>query len=160
MADAGFIHRQVREEGSVGSPYAVRDYYGVNPDYGTPADLKRLVAEAHKRGLLLLTSSSTIPPDNKLITEHPDSSKKNEKGEIIPPVPYRQDVAGLDYEKPAVRNTSSRISKAGSAITTLDGFRCDVAVYRPISGKKPRAEVDKVKANTIWLAEAKRWTCS
>src|SRR5580765_2715308 len=42
---------QVKRKGTVGSPYAVKDYYGINPDYGASADLKRLVAEAHKRGL-------------------------------------------------------------------------------------------------------------
>ena len=35
-------------KGTLGSPYSVRDYYAINPDYGTEADLKRLVAEAHK----------------------------------------------------------------------------------------------------------------
>ena len=35
-------------KGSAGrSPYAVRDYYAINPDYGTEADFKRLVSEAH-----------------------------------------------------------------------------------------------------------------
>src|SRR5690349_7837742 len=39
------------KKGSVGSPYAVRDYYAINPDYGTTADFKRLVGEAHARGM-------------------------------------------------------------------------------------------------------------
>src|SRR5208283_4149356 len=28
-------------KGTIGSPYAVRDYYAINPDYGTAEDLKR-----------------------------------------------------------------------------------------------------------------------
>ena len=32
---------ELKKKGSIGSPYAVRDYYGVNPAYGTPDDLKR-----------------------------------------------------------------------------------------------------------------------
>ncbi len=34
--------------------YDVTDYYGVNGDYGTMADFKRLVAEAHKRGMRVI----------------------------------------------------------------------------------------------------------
>lgn len=150
---------QVKKKGSVGSPYAVRDYYGVNPDYGTPADLKRLVAEAHKRGLKVIIDVvvNHTAWDNKLITEHPEFYKKNDKGEIIPPVPDWADVAGLDYEKPAVRKYIIENYKSWIRDYDLDGFRCDVALFIPTDfWEEARAEVDKVKANTIWLAEAEK----
>ena len=31
---------QVNRKGTLGSPYSVRDYYGVNPEFGTLDDLK------------------------------------------------------------------------------------------------------------------------
>ena len=34
--------------------YDVKNYYRVNPEYGTMADFKRLVAEAHRRGIEVL----------------------------------------------------------------------------------------------------------
>ena len=34
--------------------YDVKNYYRVNPEYGTTADFKRLVAEAHRRGIRVL----------------------------------------------------------------------------------------------------------
>ncbi|PYS44570.1 MAG: alpha-amylase, partial [Acidobacteria bacterium] len=34
---------QEKKKGSIGSPYAVRDYYAINPDYGTKDDLKKLI---------------------------------------------------------------------------------------------------------------------
>lgn len=37
-------------KGSLGSPYAIRDYRAVNPEYGTLEDFKRLVDEIHARG--------------------------------------------------------------------------------------------------------------
>ena len=45
---------QVKRKGSLGSPYSVRDYYAVNPEFGTKDDLKRLVAEAHRRGMKVI----------------------------------------------------------------------------------------------------------
>ncbi|MBK9768913.1 MAG: hypothetical protein IPP63_18880 [Chloracidobacterium sp.] len=91
------------------------------------------------------------------MTEHPEFYKKNEKGEIIPPVPDWADVAGLDYEKPAVRKYIIENFKSWIRDYDLDGFRCDVALFIPTDfWEEARAEVDKVKANTIWLAEAEK----
>src|SRR5580692_958665 len=45
---------KLRAKGAFGSPYAVRDYYAINPEYGTAADLHRLVGEAHRRGLKVI----------------------------------------------------------------------------------------------------------
>lgn len=47
--------------------YDVTDYYGVNPEYGTTADLRRLLAECHRRGMrvivdLVLNHSSSQHP--------------------------------------------------------------------------------------------------
>src|SRR5436190_19704558 len=36
---------QEKKKGTIGSPYAVRDYYGINLDYGRNEDLKCLVKE-------------------------------------------------------------------------------------------------------------------
>jgi len=35
--------------------YDIADYYGIHPDYGTLDDFKRLIAEAHRRGLRVIT---------------------------------------------------------------------------------------------------------
>ncbi|QSQ26308.1 maltose alpha-D-glucosyltransferase [Pyxidicoccus parkwayensis] len=35
--------------------YDIADYYGIHPDYGTLADFQRLVDEAHKRGIRIIT---------------------------------------------------------------------------------------------------------
>src|SRR3954469_6437914 len=37
-------------KGDYGSPYSIKDYYAIDPNYGTIDDFKRLVGEAHKRG--------------------------------------------------------------------------------------------------------------
>lgn len=150
---------QVKKKGTIGSPYAVRDYYGVNPDYGTPADLKRLVAESHKRGLKVIIDVvvNHTAWDNKLITSNPEFYKKNEKGEIVPPIADWADVAGLDYGKPEVRKYIIENLKSWIRDYDLDGFRCDVALFIPTDfWEQARVEVDKIKPNTIWLAEAEK----
>src|SRR5512139_3305281 len=43
-----------RRKGTYGSPYAIQDYDRIDPDYGTEADLRRLVSEAHRRGLRVI----------------------------------------------------------------------------------------------------------
>src|SRR3569623_811706 len=40
---------QLKKKGSLGSPYAVRDYYAIDPALGTKDDMHRLVQEAHKQ---------------------------------------------------------------------------------------------------------------
>lgn len=150
---------QEKKKGTIGSPYAVRDYYGVNPDYGTPADLKRLIAESHKRGMKVIIDVvvNHTAWDNDLIKKHPEFYKKNERGEIVPPVADWADVAGLDYSKPAVRRYIIDMLKSWIRDYDLDGFRCDVALFIPTDfWEEARAEIDKVKADTIWLAEAEK----
>lgn len=150
---------QEKKKGTIGSPYAVRDYYGINPDYGTKDDLKRLVSESHKRGLKVIIDVvvNHTAWDNALIKEHPEFYKKNEKGEIVPPVPDWADVAGLDYSKPPVRRYIIDMLKSWIRDYDLDGFRCDVALFIPTDfWDEARAEIDKVKPNTIWIAEAEK----
>ena len=75
--------------------YDVTDYYGINPEYGTEADFKRLVAEAHERGIaividMVLNHSSSEHPYFKHALLHEDS-------------PYRDWYIWLP-EHPGVRN--------------------------------------------------------
>lgn len=150
---------QVKKKGTVGSPYAVQDYYGISTDYGTPADLKRLVAEAHKRGIKVIIDivANHTAWDNKLIKEHPEFYKKNDKGEIVPPIPDWADVAGLDYSNKNLRRYVIDMLKSWIRDYDLDGFRCDVAMFIPTDfWEEARAEVDKIKPNTIWLAESEK----
>ena len=38
-------------KGVLGSPYAIRDYRAVNPEYGTLDEFRRLVDEVHRLGM-------------------------------------------------------------------------------------------------------------
>jgi cyclomaltodextrinase len=45
---------ELNRKGPLGSYYAVKDYKGVNPDYGTDEDFKRFVKKAHEVGLYVI----------------------------------------------------------------------------------------------------------
>ena len=75
-------------KGSFGSPYSIKDYYAVDPHYGTVDDYKRLVSEAHKRGLKVIMD---VVPNHtawdSVLMKHPEF--------------YKQDAQGQDHSAPA-----------------------------------------------------------
>ena len=147
-------------KGTLGSPYAVRDYYGINPDYGTEADFKRLVSEAHKRGLkVIIDIVANHTAWDSVLMEHPEFYKQDASGKIIPPVKEWTDVAGLNYANPKLREYMIAMLKhwIDPAGFDLDGFRCDVAAEVPTSfWEEARAELTKVKPDIFLLAEASK----
>jgi cyclomaltodextrinase len=147
-------------KGSLGSPYAVRDYYAINPDYGTEADLKRLVSEAHKRGLkVIIDIVANHTAWDSVMMKHPEFYKQDASGKITPPVPEWTDVAGLNYENAALRHYMLDMLKhwIDPATFDLDGFRCDVASMVPTSfWEQARAELARVKPDIMMLAEASK----
>src|SRR5688500_5759812 len=146
---------QEKKKGPVGSPYAVRDFYAINPDYGTPADLKRLVAESHRRGMkVIIDIVANHTAWDSVMMKTPAFYTKNSQGQIIPPVPDWADVADLNYDNPELRKYMIDVLKFWDREFDLDGFRCDVAGFVPTDfWETARAEVDKIKPDTIWLAE-------
>ena len=144
-------------KGTLGSPYAVRDYYGINPDYGTLAEFKQLVAAAHQRGMkvildVVLNHSAW---DNVLITQHPEFYKQDAAGQIIPPVKEWTDVAGFNYANPKLREYMIAMLKSWVTDYGVDGFRCDVAHMVPVDfWEQARTELAKANPEVLLLAEA------
>ncbi len=42
---------QTNRKNTLGSPFSVRDFYAINPDYGTTNDFRQLVDQAHQRNM-------------------------------------------------------------------------------------------------------------
>ena len=147
-------------KGTFGSPYAVRDYYAINPDYGTEADLKRLVTEAHRRDMkVIIDIVANHTAWDSVMMAHPEYYKQDKSGKIVPPVPAWTDVAGLNYDNPQLRAYMIAMLKhwLDPAGFDLDGFRCDVAEMVPTSfWEEARTELSKVKGDFFLLAEASK----
>src|SRR5205085_920490 len=103
-------------------------YYAINPAYGTPADLRRLVAGAHRRGLrVILDVVLNHTSWDSVLMKHPEFYKRDARGHVIPPHPDWSDVAGLDYRNARLRRYVTRMLAYWLRAFDVDGFRCDVA---------------------------------
>ena len=147
-------------KGCCGSPYAVKDYYAINPDYGTEGDLKRLVSEAHRRGLkVIMDMVVNHTAWDSVLMKHPEFYKQDAQGNIQPPVAEWTDVAGLNYNNAELRRYMITLFKywIDPAGFDLDGYRCDVAEMVPTGfWEEARAEMLKVKPDIMLLAEASK----
>lgn len=149
---------QKNRKGSLGSPYSVRDYYEVNPEFGNKADLRAFVDEAHKMGfkvILDLVANHTAW-DHKLASEHPEWYEKDWKGDFRP-TPWWDwsDIIDLDWSKPGVREHVGKAMEYWVREFEIDGYRADVAGYVPLDfWENMRARLDKIRP-VFMLAEWK-----
>lgn len=135
-------------KGTLGSPYAVRDYYGINPEFGTMEDFKNLLATVHRHGMKLIIDlvANHTAWDNPLITQHPEWYTRDSDGNIIPPNDDWTDVADLDYSQPGLRKYMVGMMKWWVKDVGIDGFRCDVAELVPTEfWEDARDELNRIK---------------
>jgi glycosidase len=144
-----------KKKGAIGSPYAVRDYYSINPDYGTAADLKRLVREAHARGLkVIIDIVANHTSWDSVLMKHPEFYKRDAKGNITYPYDW-YDIAALNYDNQQLRRYMTDMLKHWIREFDLDGFRCDVAAEVPTDfWENARRELEQIKPDIVMLAEA------
>src|SRR5271167_3310071 len=75
-------------KGEFGSPYSIKDYYAIDPNYGTLDDFKKFVAGAHQRGMKVIMDlvANHTAWDNVMMA-HPDFYKQDGQRHVIPPMP-------------------------------------------------------------------------
>ena len=148
---------ELKAKGTIGSPYAVRDYDAIDPAYGSPEDLKRLVAAAHQRGMKVFIDivANHTAWDSVLIGKHPDWYTQDASGQIVPPNPDWVDVADLDYSRPALRQYMGEMMARWLRDFEIDGFRCDYAAGVPRDfWEAVRPELDRARPGIALLAES------
>jgi len=148
-------------KGTLGSYYSVRDYKGVNAEYGNVDDFKRLVRKAHEADMKVILDwvANHSAFDNLWVNEHNQFYLPDSTGNIQPPL-------GTDWWDVAQLDWTSKINKLDSAMIDalqywvrecdVDGYRCDVAEKVPTGfWEKARAALDSIKP-VFMLAEAER----
>ena len=143
-------------KGSAGSPYSVKDYYGVSPDLGNLEDFKALVQAVHDRGMHIILDFvlNHTAWDNQLMQEHPAWYTHDEAGKIIPPNTDWSDVADLNYDEPALRSYMIEMLQWWITETDIDGYRFDVAELVPNNfWSDAKKACQDVKPEVFFLAE-------
>jgi glycosidase len=143
-------------KGSLGSPYSVKDYYHVNPEFGSLDDLKHFVNAAHAQGMHVILDwvANHTAWDNPLVTEHPEWYARDWKGDFHP-TPWHDwpDIIDLDYGQEGLREYMTGAMKYWVSAADIDGYRCDVAGYIPTNfWNQVRKELEAIKP-VFMLAE-------
>ena len=145
---------QKGKKGSLGCPYANRDYRTVNPEYGTMEEFQHLVDEIHARGMKCIIDVvyNHTSPDATLTREHPEFFYRKPDGSMGNRVGDWTDVVDLDYGCRALWDYQIESLMMWAGI--VDGFRCDVASFVPVEfWCRAREACEAVRPGCIWLAE-------
>ncbi len=148
--------------------YVVVDYFDINPDFGTTHDFRRLVGEAHARGIRVLMDF--VP--NHSSAEHPYFMDAEARGKDSPYYTfYDRDENGnpthyfdwkhlpnLNYNNGDVERFMLEAFSYWVRDFDVDGFRVDAAwgvrERKPEFWPRWRRELKRIKPDLLLLAEA------
>ncbi len=116
-----------KRKGTFGSPYAIIDFFGITPDYGSLNDFKTLISETHKRGMKLILDMvfHHTSPDNPLLKEHPEYYFYKD-GKTGNAVGDWSDIIDLETSRPDTQEYLLSVLRYWVSLG-VDGFRFDVA---------------------------------
>ncbi|MBR6284295.1 MAG: alpha-amylase [Muribaculaceae bacterium] len=152
----------IGEEKTKNSPYSIRDYKAIAPEFGTVDDLRQLIDSCHSRGIALILDwvANHTAWDNPWLAQHPDWYTHDSLGNIIyPPNTDWTDVADLNYDNTDLRQAMIDAMMYWVTQVGVDGFRCDVADMVPVDFW--RNAIDTLRAaakprQLLMLAEGNR----
>ena len=147
---------ELNRKGEVGSYYSVKDYYAVNPEFGTMQDFKDLVNKAHEMGMYVILDwvANHSAWDNPLTKSNPEWYTKDHNGNFQP-TPWWDwsDIIDFDYQVPEMRQYMTEALKFWVKEANIDGYRCDVAGFIPTNfWEQVKVELDEIKP-VFMLAE-------
>ncbi|MFO7938048.1 MAG: alpha-amylase family glycosyl hydrolase [Kiritimatiellia bacterium] len=138
------------------NPYRMKDYYHVDPEYGTDQDLKEFVSRAHKLGMKVMLDMVFYHcgPNAVFLKDHPDFVKRNKDGSIDT---GHWNFPVLNHANPELREYLIRNMEYWAEDFSVDGFRADVAGAVPLDfWETARERLEKINPDVIMLAEGFR----
>lgn len=146
---------EVNRKGELGSYYSVKDFKGVNPEFGTLEDFKMVIDSAHNLGMKVILD--WVPNhsswDNQLAVDHPEYFAKDSTGRFTPPIGTDwTDVIQFDWSQKGVHDYMIEAMSFWVKLG-VDGFRVDHPHNTPKEfWERARAELDRIKP-VLMLAE-------
>lgn len=157
MDRAGWSPRQKASgQNNPRNPYRMKDYYHVDPEYGTDADLKAFIVEAHRLGMRVLLDMVYLHcgPNAVFIKDHPDFVKRDKDGKVLTTkwgFPY------VNLASPELREYLWQNMEYWVRDFDVDGFRCDVSDAVPLDfWITARRRLQKIRPDIGMLAEGER----
>jgi alpha-amylase len=144
-------------KGTLGSPYAIRDYRTLDPSLGGDGDFKHLVRSIHDLGMKAMMDVvfNHMASDSVLASIHPEWFMRDGNGNPTRKVADWSDVIDFDFSNAELSAYLIDTLKFWVKTYDIDGFRCDVAGLVPVAfWNRARSELSGLK-NLIWLSESK-----
>ena len=135
------------------NPYRMKDFYHVDPEYGTDQDLKDFVTAAHALKLRVMLDMVYLHcgPKAVFLQEYPDFIKRDKDGK---PVNAEWAFPALNYANPELREYMWKNLEWWIRDFDVDGFRCDVADGVPLDfWEAGRERIEKIRPDVGMLAE-------
>lgn len=147
----------LNRSGSLGDPYAVRDFLVIDPDQGTPDDLLALVDEAHAQGLRVILdwtlNRSSI--DSPLTAQHPEWFQRDASGRVTYHVPGRPAFAGFDFAQPGLRRYLIDAMLSWLTRYDLDGLRFDDSDLVPLDVlREIRVALQTIRPELVLISQS------
>lgn len=113
------------------NPYRMKDYFSIDPEYGTEDDLKSFVAKAHALGLKVLFDLVYYHcgPKAVFLEEHPQFVMRHEDGS---PDTGEWAFPRLNFAEPSLREYLYDNMLYWLRVCDVDGYRCDVGSSIPM----------------------------
>ncbi len=113
---------------AVNSPYCVKDYKAINPEFGTIAELRAVIDGAHSRNMSVILDwvANHTAWDNAWVTDNKSWYLQDGNGNVVsPPNTGWNDVAQLNFNNTEMRLAMIKAMKYWVYTANIDGFRCD-----------------------------------
>ena len=155
------VKRRKDDIGTAGSPYSIRDYYDVNPQYGTKEDFRALVDSVHARDMHIIIDlvANHTAWDHPWLEQHPDMYTDGPINGFTVPILNGDttnwtDVVDLNFDNPRTRQEMIDIMQYWVREFNIDGYRCDVAHAVPLDFWENAIDSVEVHKEVLMLAEA------